>query len=199
MKLLGCVMISLLSIPTVLSAEGMRSSKAHEHGAGTLNVAIENGQVAMELTAPGADIVGFEHAAHDDEERLKVEAAVSDLARPLDLFVLASDAGCSVTAASVKILGEKDEHEEDHHAHDEHEEHAEGHDDHDESGEVHSEFFAEYRLDCADVTAIETIEFAYFERFQNALELDVQLVTESGAQALEVERDQPVLDLRKLF
>ena len=69
----------------------------------------------------------------------------------------------------------------------------------DEAGAQHTEFRAEYSLDCAKPDAIDLIEFVYFERFPNALELDVQVVTDAGAQGFEVERDDPVLDMRELF
>ena len=66
-----------------------------------------------------------------------------------------------------------------------------------ESG--HTEFHAEYTLACADPDALTKITFAYFETFENARELAVQIITSSGAQAFEVERDAPSLDLRSLF
>ena len=184
----------------------------------------------MEFEAPGADIVGFEYAATSEADREAIDTAVSDLARPLTLFVLPSAAGCNVVEANVALLGDEDheEHDHDEHAHDDHddhedhaedeheehgdEDHAEhdhdahdhdehAHDDHEDeqaSGE-HTEFHAEYKLDCTDPQAIDKIEFVYFERFPNALELDVQLVTDAGANAFEVERTSPVLDLRGMF
>ena len=77
----------------------------------------------------------------------------------------------------------------------EHEEHAEGeHEEHaDEAG--HTEFHAEYTLACENPDALTEITFTYFETFPNAKEVEVQIVTASGAQAFEVERDAPVLNL----
>lgn len=149
---------------------------AHVHGSGTLTIAVEDGRISMALEAPGADIVGFEHAAASADDRAAVDDAISDLARPLGLFVLPGAAGCSVIAANVELTGEAG-------------------DDHSE----HTEFHAEYMLECGDIGAVDQIEFAYFTRFPNALELDVQLATDAGASAHEVERDAPVLDLRTLF
>ena len=94
--------------------------------------------------------------------------------------------------------------EEDHagHDHDDHgkdEDHA-GHDHDDHAEEAsHTEFHAEYILNCTDPAAMTEISFAYFETFENALELDVQVVTENGAQGFEVLRDDPVLSLSGLF
>lgn len=217
-------LILVACFPLAVSAEQTRSLGAHEHGSGSLNIAVSGSDVAMEFAAPGADIVGFEYQASSAEDRAAVDAAVSDLAHPLKLFRLPEQAGCSVTLANVALLDEDDEHdahdhdehdhEEDHAEHDEHEHDDHGHDDehaeHDEhahgEGEhsghdepSHSEFRAEYALTCADVGKIDEVEFAYFERFPNALELDVQIVSDEGAQAYEVERDAPVLVLKGMF
>ena len=127
-------------------AEGeKRELGAHEHGHSALNIAFEGDRVEMELIAPGADIVGFEHEAESAEDIAAVEQGEATLSEPLSLFGFASAAGCVVEMASVHIMGEDHdehgEHGEEHHAdHDEHhdEEHAE-HDEHHEEGEEHAE------------------------------------------------------------
>lgn len=215
------VIFALIAAPAL--AEETRQLDAHEHGVGELNIAIDGSTVVMELHAPGADIVGFEYEAESAEDRAATDAAIATLSRPLDLFVLPAAAECSVTEASVELETEHDddhdEHGHDEHAegekhaegedHDEHDhddEHAEGeaHDDHDhdedhadEAG--HTEFHAEYALTCGNPSALTDITFAYFETFENALEVEVQLVSSSGAQAFEVERDAPTLDLRGML
>lgn len=174
---------------TPLLAQESRHLEAHEHGVGQLDIAFENGQIAMELHAPGADIVGFEYAAESVEDRAAVDNAVAILARPLDLFVMPEAAACSVVQASAAVESE-----------DEEEHGAENHDDHGEEEHAgHTEFHAEYMLTCADTAKISMIKFAYFEAFPNALELEVQAISDAGATAYEVMRDTPVLDLRNMF
>lgn len=205
---------TLLLLATPAFAETARELDAHEHGVGELNIAIEDGTVAMELHAPGADIVGFEYQAESAEDRAAIDAAVAALAKPLNLFVLPAEAECSMTQASAALETEADhdEHEHDDHAdeatHDDHDDHAheehsdgDGHDDHDhaKAEASHTEFHAEYLLTCSNPGALTEIGFAYFETFENARELEVQIVTASGAQAFEVERDAPSLDLRGMF
>lgn len=89
-----------------------------------------------------------------------------------------------------------------HGAHEEHA-HAEGHDEHDHGAHgaeaQHTEFHAEYTLTCANPGEITEIAFDYFKRFENARALEVQIVTDSGAQAADVRRDDPMLDLSRLF
>ena len=181
------------------TAEETRQLDAHEHGVGQLDIAFDGGQIAMELHAPGADIVGFEYSAKTAQDRAKVDAAVATLARPLDLFALPEAAGCSVAQASASLESEAehDDHEHDHdHDHDEH-----AHDDHAEHAdeERHTEFHAAYLLECADATKANLITFAYFETFPNALELEVQVISDKGATRFEVVRDAPSLDLRDMF
>ena len=179
-------------------AEDTRQLDAHEHGVGALNIAIEGTTVAMEFHAPGADIVGFEYAAESEADRAAVDAAVATLATPLDLFAMPAAAECSVTQASAKLESEEDRDEHtDHGEHEEHDDHA-AHDDHaDDAG--HTEFHAEYMLTCAKPDTLTEITFTYFDRFENARELEVQIITSAGAQAFEVERGAPKLDLRSLF
>jgi hypothetical protein len=49
------------------------------------------------------------------------------------------------------------------------------------------------------LSAISEITFSYFEIFPNALELEIQVVTDKGATAFEVEREVAKLDLRGVF
>lgn len=189
-------------------AEGTRQLDAHEHGVGALNIAIDGATVAMELKAPGADIVGFEYVAESEADRDSVGAAVAKLAAPLELFVMPALAECSVLQASAELESEDEHDDHDNHAeddHDKHEDHAEDdhdkHEDHAAHAEAgrHTEFHAEYTLSCAQPDALTEISFAYFEAFENARELEVQVITDRGAQAFEVERGAPLLDLRNLF
>lgn len=205
-------LIALLAATPVLAQE-TRQLDAHQHGVGALDIAIDGAIVAIGLRAPGADIVGFEYAPETAADRAAVDGAVATLARPLDLFVLPAAAGCSVTRASARLEGNLHEAEQDgHEAHDDHDDHEEAgdhaghddhaaHDDHDDhaDGDGHTEFHAEYTLACAEPEALTEITFAYFSTFENARELEVMVITNTGAQAFEVVRDAPALDLRHLF
>ncbi len=206
----------LVSTALPVFAETERQLDAHVHGVGKLNIAVDGDHIVMELEAPGADIVGFEHPAASDEDHAAIDAAVDALSHPLDLFALTAKAGCTVEDAHAALEGDDhkeehdhkdehghDDHKEDHHAEHKHDDHAahDDHDDHDDHGEEagHTEFHAEYMLVCKDVSAVEDIKFNYFDTFPNALEVEVQLVGASGAQAFEVERDAPNLSVKGLF
>ena len=65
----------------------------------------------------------------------------------------------------------------------------------DHADDGHTEFHAEYALDCTSPSDLSQIGFAYFDMFPNAREIEVQLLTDKAAQAFEVDRGSPVLDL----
>jgi len=211
MKTLYALALSALAT-TSATAEETRQLDAHVHGTGQLDIAFDGQQVAMELHAPGADIVGFEYVPESAEDRAAVENAVATLARPMDLFMISEAAGCSVIQATAGLEAEEDDHEghdhdehahEDHadkdeHGHDKHAHDEHAHEDHADEA-THTEFHAEYLLNCADPAAVSEITFAYFEVFPNALEVEVRIISAAGATSYEVERDAPKLDLRGLF
>jgi hypothetical protein len=166
-------------------ADERRALEPHEHGHSTLNIAIEGGRVAIELTAPGMDIVGFEHAAETAEHKAALEAKKAVLADPLVLFVLPSAAGCRVAEAHVEL--ETEEHPAEPQAAGEAAP-AGG-----EEEEGHAAFHARYALACTDPSALGSITFAYFERFPYAEQVDVTLISERGQESFKVERAQPRL------
>jgi len=96
-----------------------------------------------------------------------------------------------------------DDHGEDKHDdHDDHDGHGEedDHDEHEHAEEAsHTEFHAEYLLNCEDPSKASELTFGYFETFPNALEVEVQIITSIGAKMFEVEREEPVLDLSEMF
>ncbi len=146
---LAISLIALVAATPALTEE-TRQLDAHEHGVGALNIAIDGTTVAMEFHAPGADIVGFEHAAESDADHAAIDAAIAKLSAPLDLFGLSATAACTLVKANAALEGEgghdDDEHDEEHHeghadeAHDDHAEHDhEKHDDHDHDAHAHDD------------------------------------------------------------
>jgi hypothetical protein len=181
-----------LMTPAARAEDGHRELGPHVHGHGTLNIAIEDKRVSMELEAPGMDIVGFEHAASTDDQKAAVDKAKVRLEQPLGVFLLPAGAGCTVAEAKVAIEAEHhhdgdDDHDADHaDAKD-----GDGHDEH--AG--HNQFHATYALDCANPAELTTITFDYFTLFAGAHDLTVSVVTGKGQSQFEVSRSKPTLDL----
>ena len=177
----------LIAATAVAHATERRQLGAHEHGHSKLNIAVEGTSVVMEVAAPGLDVLGFEHPPETEADKAAVAAGTAALADPLSLFVLPAAAGCQVTEAAVELAQEE-------HDHDEAEAAGEAHaHEHDHEEELHSEFSGRYTLACADPAALTEIAFAWFDRFPNAKEVAVTLVTAKGQTSFEVERGDPPL------
>jgi len=171
--------VSLASAPA-RAEEEHRELGPHVHGHGTLNVAVENERVEMELVVPGMDIVGFEHAAKTDAQKAVLEKARRELEKPLTLFKLPASAGCSLANAKIAIEAEQ-HHDDEHDAHDEH------------AG--HNQFHVTYALNCTKPANLTSIDFIYFNTFAGAHDLTVNVVTAKAQSSYEVSRDEPSLDL----
>ena len=189
-----------LSLPTAsMAEEGHRELGAHVHGHGTLNIAVEDKNIAMELEVPGMDIVGFEHAPSSDAQKQAVDEAKMILQRVLEVFPVPESAGCTVASADVAI--EAEHHHDDDHDHDGKDAKADDHDhDHDgheahEGHEGHNQFHANYALSCTNPSALTSIGFNYFKHFAGAQALTVNVVTGKGQSSFEVSRNKPTLDL----
>lgn len=179
----------LAAASPAFAAEEHRELGAHEHGTGRLNIAIEGKRVSMELEVPAADIIGFEHEASTPAQKATVKKAKATLEAALSVFKLPAEAKCKVAKAEVAVHAE-DEHE---HGHDAKKAGEAKHEDHDEDEGHHSEFRAEYAIDCAAPEKLTGIDFRYFELFAGARKLDVNLVTEKGQSHYEVSREKPQL------
>ena len=155
--------VSLLA--GALSAQAQhRELGAHEHGRGTLNIAVEGNRISMELEVPGADIVGFEHVAKTRQQKAAMEKAQKQLLAPQSLFKFSNSAQCTVNSANVEL--EDGGHDGDKKAEE-------------KAGEEHShsEFHAQYTFDCRAPASLTAIEFDYFRAFAGAQRLDVNVIT----------------------
>ena len=189
---LAAAVLGVLTIQSSAAEEPHRRLDAHEHGRGTLNIAVEGDKMTMELETPGMDIVGFEHAAKSRRDVEAVEKAKVQLMRPLALFNMPAAAGCHVIEANVKVeVGEHD-----HDAKDEPStESSKGPKNAEPESEGHSEFHAEYTCECASTNNITAIEFGYFRVFTGAEKLDINVITPKGQSKFEATRVKPNISL----
>ena len=75
---LAFVAMSLL-MTSARAEEDHRELGPHVHGHGTLNIAVDDKAVSMELEVPGMDLVGFEHAASTEDQKAAVDKAKAQL------------------------------------------------------------------------------------------------------------------------
>jgi len=191
------VLAAAMAATPAMAEDEHRELGAHEHGHGTLNIAVEKARISLELEVPGMDIVGFEHAAASKDDKAAVDKASKTLGEPLKLFKVPEAAGCKVAEAKVNVEAEHEDGDKDHDAKSEEKggEHAKGeHGDH-EAEEGHNAFHVTYVLECAKPAALASIGFDYFKSFAGAQKLTVNVVTEKAQNKYEVSRDKPTLDL----
>lgn len=197
---------TLFAVGIGLAAAGashaqQRQTGAHEHGRGTLNIALEGSRLSMELEAPGADIVGFEHKAKTQKQKAAVEKAEEQLEAADALFQLPAAAGCVLEASRVAL--ESGDHDHGHgdgdHDHGDKERGATGGAKRDAKGEqaddAHSSFRAEYAFECKAPASLTNIAFGYFKVFAGAQKLDVTVVTPKQQSRFEVNRANHRIDL----
>lgn len=187
------VLAAAAAAPT--PAQSHRELGAHVHGRGSLDIAIEGQRVAMELEAPGMDIVGFERKPKSKADEAAVERVTKVLKEPLALFKLPAAAGCKVADAKVelKVEAEKAEDKKPAEGKKGGHSHAHGHG-HKHDGQ-HTAFRATYQLECTDPAKITSIAFDYFKRFSGAKSLAVNVVSGTGQKTYEVKRAKPTLAL----
>ena len=201
MKPISMLQLSIFLIPITalagfLAPSLQASERAHEHGVGQLSIAIEGNEVEIELVVPGADAVGFEHAARTDSERKAVVAAAEKLKEAKRLIRLTSGAHCHVEkteVASALLDNDKDEHDhahghkhekhakQDEHKHNEHKEH-----DKHPDGEIHSEFTAHYHFHCDHPEKLTGADVEFFKVFPSAHELVARWITSKGQGVTEL-------------
>lgn len=120
------VVIGMTVSTTAIADDHFRSHDAHVHGAVEVNIAQDGKELLVEVTAPGADVVGFEHAPQTTEQVATLEKATALLNQPNKLFAF-EGADCTLEYKSVThTLGEDDHEGHDHDKHDHG--HHEGHD-----------------------------------------------------------------------
>ena len=166
------------------------ASAQHVHGVIELGVVVEGGEVAVSLSAPMHDVVGFEHAPEGDDQIQKVRQAAEVLSSSDEMFGLPVAANCEASHTSIEGPGFVMDYIDSAHAG--HEEHDDHHDDHhseevDHDGEVHSEVNATYEWTCGDASNLDALDLRFMDSFSGVEKIDVQVLTPDGATVITVE------------
>src|SRR5690606_13397733 len=106
-----------LAIAMALSTSAGLAQAAgpHVHGQGNLDLAMAGGTLLVELSLPAADVVGFEHAPRDDDQKALVKDALARLGKGTNVLEPAPAAACKVTRESVHSgLSDSETEEHDH-------------------------------------------------------------------------------------
>ncbi|EJE4166589.1 DUF2796 domain-containing protein [Vibrio parahaemolyticus] len=197
-----------LSLSTVAAAEEYRQHSAHVHGHVEFNIAQDGSDLLLEVTAPGADVVGFEHAPENAEQEKTLQHAVATLEDSNALFAINSQAQCEIEEVHVEhsLGGQHEEHEHhdheghdhDEHAHHDHDKHDhDGHEGHDHSEHSdHGEFTAQYRFHCAQVGELSRIQTDWFNQFPSTESVNVNLFTDTTQSAISLTKSNTQIAIK---
>ena len=183
-RLLLALPFALLPLAVVHAAQAHDhehgSLAPHEHGVGTLNVALDDNTLELDLDSPAMNLVGFEHAATTDADKASVAAAKARLENPLTLFNLPPAAKCVVEAQELNSpLFDPAPEEGASKAKTEHH---------------HSDVEAHYAFTCAEPGQLKNLDLGtFFKTFPGTHTFKVQLICPNGQQAVNVSAKAPTL------
>ena len=170
--LCGAAILAMASAPPV--AAESREHGAHVHGHGRLDVAVEGGKVVIELAAPGADIVGFEHRPRTKAQKEAVQMATAILKSGAKLFGFPDAARCRFATVHLEAAHEEDDHKHGAHKH--------GASD----KETHSEFHARYVFICDRPDRLSHLNVEVFRFFPASKELRARAISSRGQKVREL-------------
>ncbi len=186
----------------------------HVHGVIELGIVLEENALAVSVRAPLADLVGFEHAAKNEQQEQRLRQAAELLDDVERMFGIPARAECvirdvTIDAPSFLYASGDDEaqhadHEQDHHHddHDDHDDHGDhdDHDDHDDDHhhdhdhhdehdkhDTHSEVDAQYIWECTAPSQIDVIESRFTQEFENVEQVTIQIISSSGARVINAD------------
>ena len=169
-----------LSFP-VLADDHQHSLEAHVHGIGTLNIALENQLLELQLESPAMNIIGFEYQPTTEADIQSVKAAQNTLSNAAELFAFSSAAQCRLTSVSIEnaLLKGSGAHDHDH--------------DHESqpAAEIaehqHNDISAHYQYHCATPAQLNSIDLAgLFKLFTQTEKIQVQLIVGDHQQGAEL-------------
>lgn len=155
---------TLLAI-CVLAALPASAQKAHTHGTGKLDVAVEGAKLTLAVEIPLEDLVGFEREARNDKERSAVEAMTAYF-RSGKGFLPSAAAGCTLREAKVEATT---------------------------PDKGHAELNASLAYECAAVGELRQLEAAVFGEYRRLKRLDARVVTSKGQKASRLTPQQRTL------
>lgn len=165
-----------------------RQHGAHVHGEATGALAIDGQTLTLQLDFPGFNLVGFEHAPRDENQRQALDRAIDVLARGQWLVADPqaqcgpSDVALTPVGFGAEVLGghhNGDDHHHNHsHSHSHSHNHSHNHDhDHDHN---HARFEINATMECANVSAMRWLEMDVFGAFPNNEKVVVDVLTETN-------------------
>jgi hypothetical protein len=160
------IRIALFAAAATLSFSAI-AQKAHVHGEGKLDVAIEKDTITLNLELPLDATVGFERAPKNDKEKSALVAMEKALKDAASLWLPTAVANCTVQTAEV-LMPKFD-------------------------GGEHADTDARYVFRCANPSALKGVETSIFKSFKRLYRIEAQRVGPSGQGKQRLTPKNPVL------
>ena len=176
--------------------EQHRHHDAHVHGVAELTLAQEGHLIEINFESPASNIVGFEHQASTEQQKLAIEEAKSKLESAQQLFTF-DGTNCKLKKAEINVselAAYDDEHEKHHknkadnHVHKEHE--------HKANKETHSEITAQYQFTCSNGAKLKAVSVHLLKQFPRIEKLNTQWITDTKQGANELGHENNMIRLR---
>lgn len=175
----------------------------HEHGVADMDIALDNGQLLVQLKSPAANFLGFEYEPSTKAQKKAYAHVTKTLNNPKKILDL--DGGkCKITDKDVDMPfalnnhDHKHEHHSDEHKHEaHHDEHDHEKHDHDEQehAATHSDIEFTYLYTCKKPEKLEHIEVELFERFNGFEKINVQWVANNQQGSATLSPKNHVIEL----
>jgi hypothetical protein len=149
-------------------AEEFEQHHAHEHGKVTLNLAVDGRALILELDAPAANVVGFEHAPRTSSERAAVTNADAWIRAGKDVLAMPQDAECRYTSTDFTPPQWEGDHDHSRTGHKS------------DSHEHHADYEARFNYECARPEKLGWVEPRLLDKLLNLIEARVNVLSPTG-------------------
>jgi hypothetical protein len=192
MRLLNITIIAAAitaSLSPAFASETFRQHEAHEHGHVVFNIAQDNNDLLIEITAPGMDVFGFEHPPQTPDEQQRVDQALELLQQSSVMIALNPQANCKIEQVDVTQTGDAEHMNEHNHAHEAHANNdtQPNHEHEHEHGSVN----IQYQFTCQDMMQLTDLSTDWFKHFTHTTEIDASLLMDKKQFATELTAENP--------
>lgn len=207
----------IAGLALILSSALAAQQAPHEHGVGDLRIAVDATTVVIEFESPLDNLVGFEHAPRDAEQRRALADAQARLRQFDGLFAPSAAAACVLAEVQLESPypdvvdahdhadhGESghdqgrqdhDGHEDDGHQHDGHDHDRSAHGGDERHDQAHADLYVVYQLECAQPEALRELGVGLFDAFPRLHGIRAQTVTPRGQTSVRLDRTRTGLPL----
>lgn len=189
----GLLLATATLATTPLAAQEFKQEAKHVHGEVTLNLALENDLLSVEMEAPAINVVGFERAPRDAAEEKVVRDAAAWLSAGRALLGVPAAAGCRRVDATVEApkWGDAKGKDAGNHDHDHDHDHEHGDDEH-----AHADYLATASYKCSNPAALAWIEVWALRQLRDVTEVTVNVVTPEVQKSVRTSRADERIALR---